>query len=134
MDPINIPYHLLIPTALGLILLLFILLKAKTLLYARKWFWISSMVFLGSYVLIVGGAIYDDLNLQLTLNSLDLNQDGLFNANEMTNEFHETSRDLSKDITRNYSFVLGLFIAFTISVITYILGSISERRKNFSLK
>ena len=82
MNEISLPYHLIIPSLISILILGIIILKRKKL-FANgkwKWFWISTTIFFAIYLLIVGGATYSDISLELALRKFDLNRDGMFNG------------------------------------------------------
>lgn len=92
----------------------------------RKWFWISTSVFFGTYLFIVGGATYADLDAQWTLNKFDLNQDGFFNGDEITTEQNKAMMNSINDIGRNFSFITGLIFSGIIAMFVLIVGKITE--------
>ncbi len=126
MNEITIPYHLAIPTILCVAGLLTILIKRKKLFVdrQRKIFWISVSVFFVFYLVIVGGATYDDIYYQYEANRLDLNKDGLFSTNEITNELNEVQGHLTNDVGRNFSFITGLIVSLIISTTVYLAGRV----------
>lgn len=85
------------------------------------------MVFLILYLLIVGGALYNDIYYQYEANRLDLNKDGLFSKNEMTDELNEIMTSLNNDTGRNFSFITGFIFAFIISTVVYMVGLFFKR-------
>ena len=129
MDEITIPYHLATPTIICIIGLLAILVYRKRLFTSNKLFWISFTVFLVIYLLIVGGATYDDIYYQWDLNRYDLNKDGMFGGNELTDEQNEAMRKLTSDTGRNFSFVTGFVFSLIISTAVYISGRVIIKLK-----
>lgn len=128
MSEITLPYHLIIPSLISIIALGVIFLKRKKL-FANgkwKWFWISTTVFLGIYLLIVGGATYSDLTSELTLQKFDLNKDGFFSGNEITPEQQEAMRNMTSDTGRNFSFITGLIFSGIIALFVFGIGKITE--------
>lgn len=128
MNEISLPYHLIIPALISLLILGVIILKREKLWGngERKWFWISTVVFFGIYLLLVGGAIYADLDAQLTLNEFDLNKDGFFSGEELTPEQKEAMRNLASDTGRNFSFITGLIFSGLIAFLVFIGGKVIE--------
>ena len=133
MNEISLPYHLIIPSLISIMVLGIIFLKRKKL-FANgelKLFWISTVVFFVIYLLIVGGATYSDLNAQLTLNDFDLNKDGLFSGEEITAEQKEAMQKLNSDTGRNFSFIIGFIFSLIIAFFVFIGGKLNENtRKN----
>ncbi len=131
MNEINLPYHLIIPSLISIIILRIIIFKRKELFAngKRKWFWISVTVFFAIYLFILVGAIYSDLSLQWTLNKFDLNKDGLFTGKEITPEQQKAMANVISDTGRNFSFVTGLFISGIISLLVFIGGKIVQYRR-----
>jgi len=123
MNPISVPYHLVIATALfTLILLLTVILRKRFFISRKKKrFWISAVVFLVVYLLIVSSAIYEDIDAQIDLNSFDLDGDGFFSESESTPEQENAMFRLVNDFGRNISFITALFISFIISLTFYFI-------------
>lgn len=134
MEEITIPYHLVIPSLVCLTGLIVILFKRKKLFGRNKVVWISVTVFLVLYLLIVGGATYDDIHYQFEMNRLDLDKDGLFSQNEMTKEFNNVMSNVSNDTGRNFSFITGFFFALIISIVVYVLGRLLFRKQTLRPK
>ncbi len=113
MNEISLPYHLIIPSLISILILGIIILKRKKL-FANgkwKWFWISTTIFFAIYLLIVGGATYSDISLELALRKFDLNRDGMFNGAEITPELKVALNKVSSDTGRNFSFITGLIFS-----------------------
>jgi len=128
MNEISLPYHLIIPSLISILALGIIFLKRKKL-FANgkwKWFWISTTVLFGIYLLIVGGATYSDITSELALQKFDLNGDGFFNGEEITSEQKEAMRKVISDTGRNFSFITGLIFSGIISLFVFIGGKIVE--------
>ncbi|WP_191858941.1 hypothetical protein [Hanstruepera ponticola] len=128
MNEISLPYHLIIPSLISILILGIIFLKRKKLFASGKWkcFWISTAVFFGIYLLVVGGATYSDLNAQFTLNEFDLNKDGFFSGEEITSEQKEAMRKLTSDTGRNFSFITGFIFSGIIALFVFIGGKLIE--------
>ena len=128
MNEITLPYHLLIPTIISILILTILFIQRKRIfeIGKRKWFWISVTVFFAFYLFIVGGATYDDIYAQWNSNRFDLNQDGFFSGNEITTEQQEAMRNLTSDTGRNFSFITGLIFSGIISVFVLGIGKITE--------
>ena len=128
MNEISLRYHLIIPSLISILILGIIFLKRKKL-FANgkwKWFWISTVVFFGIYLLVVGGATYSDLNAQLTLNEFDLNKDGFFSGEEITPEQEKAMRKLTSDTGRNFSSITGFIFSGIIAFFVFIGGKLIE--------
>ncbi len=128
MNEITLPYHLVTPAIISILILGVIILKRKQIFANRKlkWFWISLIVFFLLYLFVVGRVIYDDIYAQWYLNKFDLNQDGVFSGNELTVEQEEAMNNLTNDIGRNFSFITGLFFAGIIAIFVFISGKLFE--------
>jgi len=128
MNEITLPYHLLIPSLISILILGILILKRKKLFVKgkRQWFWISAMLFFGIYFLIVGGATYSDIYAQWNLNQFDLNKDGLFSGSEITTDQKEAMRNLTSDVGRNFSFITGLVFSGIISLLVLVGGKIRD--------
>jgi phosphoglycerol transferase MdoB-like AlkP superfamily enzyme len=131
MNEISIPYHLIIPSIISILILGIIFFKRKQIFKNRKWkwFWISLTIFFLFYLLIVGGATYGDVSSKLTLQKFDLNGDGNFSLNEITTEQKTAMRNVISDIGRNFSFITGLIFSGIIAIFVFIIGKISEYLK-----
>ena len=132
MKEISLPYHLIIPSLISVLVLGIIILKRKKLFENRKWkwFWIRTIIFFGIYLLIVGKATYSDISLELALRKFDLNGDGMFNGAEITPELKVAMRSVISDTGRNFSMITGLIFSGIITFFVYIIGKITERIKN----
>ncbi len=128
MTEISLPYHLIIPSLISILILGAIILKRKKLFVNGrwKWFWISTTIFFGIYLFIVGEATYSDLYCQWTVNKFDLNQDGFFSGEEITPEQQKAMKNLINDIGRNFSFITGVFFSGIVSLFIFIGGKIVE--------
>lgn len=130
MENLKIPYHLIIPSIISFVGLLFIFLNRKKLFKTKKTLWISISVFLILYFLIVGKASYDSIFYQLELNRLDLNNDGFFNGNELTKELSEIMKKQNNDVGRNFSFITGFIFSLFISLLVYVFGKLLLKKSN----
>ena len=128
MNEISLPYHLIIPSLISVLILGIIILKRKKL-FANgkwKWLWISITIFFGLYLLIVGGATYSDISSELALQKFDLNGDGFFSEEEITPDQKEAFRKVISDTGRNFSFITGLIFSGFIALSVFIGGKILE--------
>jgi tetrahydromethanopterin S-methyltransferase subunit G len=132
MDEITIPYHLVIPIIICIVGLGTIFFLRKKLFPRNKVLWISVTVFLFFYLLIVAGAAYDDLYCQWDLNRYDLNKDGLFSGQEITEKQTAAMQRLTNDVGRNLSFITGFIFAFIISSVVYIMGLLFTKFKKYN--
>ena len=128
MNEISLPYHLIIPSLISILILVIIILKRKKLFVNGKWkwFWISTTVFFGIYLLIVGGATYSYISSELALQKFDLNGDGFFNGEEITPEQKGAMRKVISDTGRNFSFITGLIFSGIIAFFVFIGGKLIE--------
>lgn len=128
MNEISLPYHLLIPSLISILILVFIVVDRKTLFRHGKWrwFWISITVFCGIYLLIVGEAAYSDISYKLALQKFDLNEDGFFTQDEITTEQKEAMRKVISDTGRNFSIITGLIFSGIIALFVFAGGKIME--------
>lgn len=121
MTPLTIPLHLLIPTALSLSGLVFLLLKRKTLRRKNYALYKSFIIFLSAYALIVGNALGHDLYYQWDLNRYDLNQDSFFSKAEATSEQVLAMERLINDSDRNFSIISGFIVSAILSISVFIV-------------
>lgn len=128
MNEISLPYHLIIPSLVSMLFLVMIIRKRKTLykLGKWKWFWISTTVFFGIYLLIVGGAAFTDISLDLSLQKFDLNGDGVYKGEEITSEQQDAMRKVNSDIGRNLSIFTGLVFSGIIALFVFIVGKVFD--------
>tara|TARA_B110000238_G_C15822418_1_gene309129 strand:+ start:78 stop:506 length:429 start_codon:yes stop_codon:yes gene_type:complete len=131
MNEISLPYHLIIPSLISILILGTIILKRKKLFANRKWkwFWISTIIFFGIYLLIVGGATYVEISSELALRKFDLNGDGMFNGAEITPELKVAQNKVISDTGRNFSFITGLIFSGIITFFVFIIRKVTERMK-----
>ncbi len=131
MNEITIPFHLAIPTLLCLGILLLIFIKRQRLFHGnrRKWVWISIVVFLSIYILIVGDATIVDISYQLDLNKYDLDKDGFFGGAEITKGQQAAMQRLTNDVGRNFSIFTGFIFSGIISLTVYLVGLAFEKYK-----
>lgn len=125
MDELKIPYHLAIPAILcfsGLGLIVFI---AKKLFQKRPLFWACITVFLILYLVIVGRATFDSMYFQWDLNRYDLNNDGFFTRNEITNMQCLATKKVASDTGRNLSFITGFVFSGIVATFMYLLGKLA---------
>ena len=122
MSEITIPYHLAVPSLICVIALLAILLFRNKLFSKNRILWIAITVFFAFYLLIVGGATYDDIYYQWNLNRYDLDHDGIFSGQEITRESKEAMKRLTNDVGRNFSFITGFICSLILSFVTYCSG------------
>ncbi len=116
MNHIQPPTHLIIALIVTIIIIGVLLFFKKKLLAHRKWLFISSIIFLCIYFIVVGGALYQDISLQLALHKFDLNGDGFFNGNEITPQQSEAMQKVVSDTGRTFSVISGLLFAGTITI------------------
>lgn len=127
MNEISIPIHLIIPTFFSLVGFVFIVLYRKKLLAGNKLLRFSIALFFLLYLLIVGAAALSDIYYQWNLNQYDLDKDGFFGDAEITKEQIAASKFLVKDTGRNFSFITGFIIAFSISLFVYFWGRLNRK-------
>jgi hypothetical protein len=133
LDEITIPFHLAIPTIISGVALGIILNYRKKLFLFHKLAWASVAVFLTIYFLIVGSATYEAIYFQWDLNRYDLNKDGLFGGQEITNESQAAMQRLTNDVGRNFSFITGFIFAGVISITIYVLGRLLLKYKKVTI-
>jgi hypothetical protein len=128
MNELSLPYHLIIPSIISILILGIVFYKRKTLFKSGKWkwFWISLTVFFTINLLIVGGATYSDISSELILRKFDLNEDGVFSGNEITPEQKVIMRRNISDTGRNISFINGLIFSGTIAFFVFGIGKTTE--------
>ncbi len=122
MNPISIPIHLLIPTITSITLLIILIGNRAKLFYSsKKNLWFSITLFLIIYLILVGGAMFQDVYCQWNLSKFDLNNDGFFSHPENTEEKEEAMNKVIRDTGRNFSVITGLIISGVISFIVYLV-------------
>ena len=128
MSQISLPYHLIIPSIISIVILGIVFFQRKRLFKCKKWkwFWISFTIFFLIYLLIVGGATYGSISSKLTLLKFDLNGDGFFTKNEITPEQIKAERNMISDTGRNLSFIIGLIFSGIIAIIVFTIGKTTE--------
>ncbi|MBQ4915867.1 hypothetical protein J8L85_15535 [Maribacter sp. MMG018] len=130
MDIITIPYHLILPSIIGLLIIgLLIIFKKRfwTKTYCKS-LWFSACVFFGLYSIIVGYAAYEDIWLHLELEKYDLNNNLFFDGEECTNEHcTELMKKLVNDTGRNLSVFTGGIKALVIAIPILLVGVATER-------
>jgi len=128
MNGISLPFHLIAPAIISIFILGIILLKGSHLFNnrRRRWYWISLTIFFVLYLLIVGGAAYTDISLQLKLRAFDLDGNGFFSGNEITPEQEALTSKLIADTGRTFSFITGLIFSGLISIPVFVIGRIYE--------
>jgi hypothetical protein len=121
MKPITIPLHLLIPAAVSLAGLIFLLLKRTSLRNKNNALYKSGLIFLFGYALVVGNALGHDIYYQWDVIRYDLNQDGLFSQTETTPAQALAMERLTNDDGRHKSFVSGFIVSAILSLCIYVL-------------
>ena len=97
-----------------------------------KILWITVIVFLSIYLLIVGCATFDDIFYQWDINRYDLDKDGFFSQNEITKEQEAAMLRLTSDTGRNLSFITGLIFSLIISTgVFFALLSLLKPKKQY---
>jgi energy-coupling factor transporter transmembrane protein EcfT len=127
VNDITIHYHLLIPTLVSIAGLVTIAIFRQRLFKRDKWLWTSVTVFLVIYLFIVGSATYDDIYYQWDLNRYDVDKDGIFSGDEITNVQEAAMSRLTSDVGRNFAFVTGFIFAIIISGTVYVLGRLKSK-------
>ena len=130
MNKISLPYHLIIPSLISILVLGITILKRGKLFVngKRKWLWIGITVFFVIYLPIVGGATYFDISSKFVLQKFDLNKDGFFSGKEITPEQKEAIRKVISDAGRNFSFITGIIFSGIIAFFVFIGGKLIEYR------
>jgi predicted membrane protein len=97
--------HLLIPIVISLLSLLFLFYKRKQIILKTNLsFFIALVLFFAFYLLIVSWVLYLDIHLQSDLSQYDLNNDGVFNGEEINEKQKIAMNKVSSDTSRNFSF------------------------------
>ncbi|MBQ4822206.1 hypothetical protein [Aquimarina sp. MMG016] len=78
----------------------------------------------------VGKNTFDDIYYQWNLNQYDLNQDGFFTGDEVTEEFRIALKLLTQDTSRNFSFITGAIFSLLVSTPIYFMSLIIEKVKS----
>lgn len=131
MDNMTIPVHLLLATLFSLCALWYILANRKEFFQDnyRRWFWISAVVFFCIYGLIVGLAMFQDLYLHWNLNSYDLNKDGIFSREEISDAQENAMNRVIRDTGRNFAVFTGLIFSAIISLPIFLIGIAIQKLK-----
>jgi hypothetical protein len=126
VDGITIHYHLAIPTIISFVGLLIIVVCRRRLFPRHPCFWTSVTVFFALYLFVVGSALYNDIYYQWDLSRYDLDKDGIFGGNEITEDQKAAMLRLTSDVGRNFSFITGFVFALTIAVAVYVFGTLTS--------
>lgn len=122
MNAITIPPHLLIPMAVSLVGLIFLIVKRKILKRKNPALYKSGLIFFFSYALIVGNALGHDIYYQWDLNRYDLDHDDVFGSpTETTPDQERTMERLTNGVGRDRSFSSGFIVSAILSVSVYIV-------------
>ena len=127
MEHISVPYHLLIPCLICIIVLCIICFNLKKLLVKNKVFWIAAITFFTIYLFIAGSALYDTYYYEWSLNQYDLNKDGIFSGNEINEDQKKAMQNLINDSGRNFSFITGFIFALIVSSVIYLSGRLISK-------
>ncbi|EPR73144.1 hypothetical protein ADIWIN_1925 [Winogradskyella psychrotolerans RS-3] len=132
MNAITLPFHLIIPALISILILGFIGYNKKRLFGASKWkwFWISLTTFLFLYVVLIGSAIYSGVSAELALQKFDLNKDGFFSGDEISLEQRAAMKKVTSDTGRNFIVITGLLFSGMIAVVVFVVGKTAEYLKN----
>ena len=141
MSQINLPFHLIIPSIISLSILIVILLNRKKIFKHKKykWLYLSVIIFFTSYLIIVATVAYTDISSKIALEKFDLNGDGFFTKDEITNEQKIAMQTVTSDVGRNLSFITGLIFSAILTFFVFIVAKsiqnlkiyfISENNKN----
>jgi hypothetical protein len=82
--------------------------------------WIHIVGFLAIYILIVWIVLCEELLLTSRLERLDVNQDGFYNGLELTDEYYETLKKMTKDTARKFSIYTGIIYSAMITTLLFI--------------
>tara|TARA_R110000868_G_scaffold22541_1_gene92438 strand:- start:814 stop:1221 length:408 start_codon:yes stop_codon:yes gene_type:complete len=126
MNEISLPFHLILPSIISILILGLIWYKGTSLFKngKRKWFWISVTVFFSIYLFIVGWSTYTTISSEIMLNSFDLNNDGFFTKDEITLDQKAAMKNYISDTGRNFSFITGLIYSGIIAFLVCGIGKI----------
>lgn len=126
MNPITIPFHLLILTLISLTAFIILFVKRKSLRRKNRMIFKAALIFSFSYALLVGNALGHDIYHQWNVNQFDLNQDGVFSSVETTPEQILAFERLTNDAGRNLAVINSLIVSIVLSVSVYILMRINH--------
>lgn len=124
----SLPYHLIIPSIISMLILALIFYNRKRLFQGekQKWLFISVTVFFSLYLLIIGGSVCLQFSFELTLKQFDLNGDGFFSGDEITSDQQVAMKYVISDNARNLSFITGFIFSGIISLFVYAIGRTIE--------
>jgi len=129
MNPITLPYHLLLPCIICVFFLSLIFLKRKYLHgKTTKWAWMSVTLFLIIYATILGIATSLDIYYQWNLNNFDLNKDGFFSGKEITEAQKIAMNKLVNDTGRNFSIIIGFLFALIPAFTLFVWGILFNKK------
>lgn len=136
MEPIAIPYHLLLPVIACVVFLSLILIRRKELFsnYKKQSLWITATILIAFYGLIVGVAAFEDAYAQWDVNRYDLNSDGFFSGEEVTEEQEAAMFRLTSDVGQNLAMLTGLIFTALMALPVYILVRLIVKLKTHSDK
>jgi hypothetical protein len=131
MENTTIPIHLLIATLFSLGVLWYILANRRKLFIGtyQRWFWISAIVLFSIYGLIVGLAMFQDIYLHWNLNKYDLNNDGMFTGEEISDGQKIAMDRVIRDTGRNLAVITGFIFSAIISFPVFLIGIGIQRLK-----
>lgn len=113
--------YYLFPMALAsCILSLLIFCRRRLISMIGYSWWIHIVGFLAIYILIVWIVLCEELLLTSRLERLDVNQDGFYNGLELTDEYYETLKKMTKDTARKFSIYTGIIYSAMITTLLFI--------------
>lgn len=128
MSEITIPKHFLIPLLLTFLCLILVISRKKNIVgNGSRNLFITAIVFLSTYLIIVGNSLFHDIYYQLNVNQYDLNKDGMFTGSEINTDQTNALEKSISDNGRNFSFITGLIFASIVSCFSYFLLLIKSK-------
>ncbi len=132
MTHYSIPLHLLLCFMISITIFSILLFNWMKKLKKGKFnlFWICLLTFFFIYSIFIGVSIYNDISIQVELYRFDINQNGIFEKEEINREQAIAFQKMVNDVGRNFSFITGIIFSFIISVSLFILGIIIKGISN----
>lgn len=114
--------HYLYPLAIAIcILVILILPRHRIIRWIGYSWWLHITGFVAIYIAVVWFVFCSELILINRLARLDLNGDGIHTGVEVTDEYTDTLKKMTKDTARKFSIYTGVFYSLVITVLLFIV-------------
>ena len=118
----------------GVLFFLIILLYRWTFKSKHRNLWIGLAVFFTFYSLVVGSATLTDIKYQRELASYDLDNDGLFAANEITPNQEVAMFRLTNDLGRNLTVFSGAIFGGIMGFVAFLIARGFDKYKKLKIE